>query len=521
MRPSGFIFVLGFLWYHVVCLQVDICDPKSCRKPDDGNRKPVCGSDGLTYPDRCQLERVKCQNVNVTLVKRGPCKRQRSCLEWQDLSLDFPQYRFKARCKKNGAYESGQCHPESKYCWCVTPDGVPIGGTVKKLKNDTRPIRCAKKKLPRSSGGRPKSRAKVCKLTDKSHFNNNLINSFHSEFSRETRRSNATDQEVIGWKFRSLDVDQDRALDRKEYRDIKRLVGKAMRPKKCARSFPKACDVDSDGRVTAAEWAECLTRDGITVATTTDGTAKDDLDDYDAPYDPLPVPPHGVLDSVPPLANYDDDIPDSREEEQPPGCLGDRKTALEEGHDATYIPECTLDGRYKKVQCYKSVGYCWCVNEENGQNIPGTSVKGRAPDCDSFKPPPKPMKGCPDDKKIVFLNELMRFLQGKMTQGDSPTAPIQSKEDQALWSFNFLDKNKNKILERAEWKTFKEMVAPIKGLKKCGKKLPRYCDSDKNKEISTTEWLDCLNVQGLIAAQAISSDPRSGKTNPLSMLKDD
>lgn len=52
--------------------------------------------------------------------------------------------------------------------------------------------------------------------------------------------------------------------------------------------------------------------------------------------------------------NYEDDNLDTREEESP-GCLGDRKTAMEEGniaghlHDATYIPECTPDGRYKKV----------------------------------------------------------------------------------------------------------------------------------------------------------------------------
>lgn len=92
------------------------------------------------------------------------------------------------------------------------------------------------------------------------------------------------------------------------------------------------------------------------------------------------------------------------------------------------------------------------------------------------------------------------------------------------------------MLERSEWKAFKEMVAPVKSLRKCGKKLPRYCDSNKDKEISTTEWLDCLNVQGTYYNFPFSSQkiiyifsfsgnipktPRTGKMNPLNYLKDD
>lgn len=74
-----------------------------------------------------------------------------------------------------------------------------------------------------------------------------------------------------------------------------------------------------------------------------------------------------------------------------------------------------------------------------------------------------------------------------------------SKEEQAAtWSFVIFDKNKNKMLDRNEWKAFKEMVIGVKTLKRCGKKLPRYCDINKDRQISMTEWLDCLNVhQGI------------------------
>lgn len=39
-------------------------------------------------------------------------------------------------------------------------------------------------------------------------------------------------------------------------------------------------------------------------------------------------------------------------------CLTDRQEALDDSSSMShkYIPECTSDGRYKRVQCYKSVG---------------------------------------------------------------------------------------------------------------------------------------------------------------------
>lgn len=112
------------------------------------------------------------------------------------------------------------------------------------------------------------------------------------------------------------------------------------------------------------------------------------------------------------------------------------------------------------------------------------------------------MKGCPDYKKNLFLKELLEFLHNKMSEMVNSTsnfnslAWIDSREEQAAtWSFVVFDKNKNKMLERSEWKAFKDLVSNTKGLKKCGKKLPRYCDNNKDRQISMTEWLDCLNIQ--------------------------
>lgn len=112
------------------------------------------------------------------------------------------------------------------------------------------------------------------------------------------------------------------------------------------------------------------------------------------------------------------------------------------------------------------------------------------------------MKGCPENKKNTFLKELLEYFHNEMKtrlQGNdtfNSLAWFDSKEEQAAkWSFVVLDKDKNKMLERAEWKAFKKQVETVKKLKKCGKKLPRYCDSNKDMRISMTEWLDCLNIQ--------------------------
>lgn len=75
----------------------------------------------------------------------------------------------------------------------------------------------------------------------------------------------------------------------------------------------------------------------------------------------------------------------------------------------------------------------------------------------------------------------------------------------ATLSFVLLDKNKNKVWERREWKTFREMVTPIKQLRKCGKKLPKYCDQNNDREITLAEWLNCLESQRVSSSQGSSS----------------
>lgn len=516
--PLGFFIVAGAV--------TETCNPKACSRDADAE-KAVCGSDGLSYPNRCLLEKARCKNQNLTLVKRGPCKQQRACLEW-DTSVASSLYNnsFKPKCRPDGTYELAQCHPDSGACWCVTPEGLPLPYTTSRRGKP----RCGRKrKSTRRRSPSRKHKSRICKRADKATLNNNLINSFHSEFNRDTGK-NESDTVVITWKFRALDLNNDEVLDKTEYRDLRKVVKKAVRPKRCAKNFPRSCDVNSDQMIGLQEWAECLTRDGIDDGRSqnTSNDSGDDSEDYEENFSANRSPPHGVLSPGVIIGpNYEEESSEIREETEPTDCLSDRNVSLSEGYQL-YVPECTPDGRYQKIQCYKSAGYCWCVNEDTGKNIPGTSIKNGVPKCDHLKTSNKTMKGCPDDKKLIFLKELLQFLHSRMseivnsTTSFSSLAWIASKEEQAAtWSFVVFDKNKNKMLERNEWKTFKDMVGSIKGLRKCGKKLPRYCDSNKDRQISMTEWLECLNVQQGLSTNSSPPSSRAGKKNPLSMLKDD
>lgn len=41
---------------------------------DENKSRPVCGTDGQTYPTRCHLLRAQCSGHQVNLKHRGTCK---------------------------------------------------------------------------------------------------------------------------------------------------------------------------------------------------------------------------------------------------------------------------------------------------------------------------------------------------------------------------------------------------------------------------------------------------------------
>lgn len=58
-----------------------------------------------------------------------------------------------------------------------------------------------------------------------------------------------------------LDKDGNGYLDAAEYKELRRLAKKAVRPKKCARTFARTCDLNRDLKLSRQEWGACLAND--------------------------------------------------------------------------------------------------------------------------------------------------------------------------------------------------------------------------------------------------------------------
>ncbi|XP_053683427.1 SPARC-related modular calcium-binding protein 2 isoform X2 [Sabethes cyaneus] len=451
---------------------------------DESKGRPVCGTDNQTYPTRCHLIRAQCSGHQVSLKHRGTCKDV--CLASRTYALQHRSssaygVKFVPRCREDGTYAPVQCL-ESVGCWCVNSQGKPLPNTTVQ---HGKPV-CVKKgksNQRRSSPRNPVRNKRSCSRMDRALFNRNLLKLFENEHIRVqhnvrgslTAAAGAVSEKtVLDWKFGSMDGNKNGMLDKSEYRELKRLIKKVVKPKRCGRSFGKSCDADQDERLSRLEWSNCFSKDNLT-----------------------------LLQGKTTLELKGEQDPIFKDSEAESDCLSDRAAALEEqrgGATALYVPECTADGRYQRVQCYRSTGYCWCVHEDTGKNIPGTSTKDQRPQCDVYPGVGgRQMRGCPDDKKLEFLKDLKDFLKQQIAS-NSVTAADNTKwgtEDEkiATLSFVLLDKNKNKVWERKEWKTFRELVTAARQLRKCGKKMPRYCDVNNDRKITLSEWLNCLQTQ--------------------------
>lgn len=61
-------------------------------------------------------------------------------------------------------------------------------------------------------------------------------------------------------------------------------------------------------------------------------------------------------------------------------------------------------------------------------------------------------------------------------------------------SFNICFIPATQVLERKEWKNFRTLVSSKPQLRRCGRRLPRYCDVNNDRKISITEWLNCIST---------------------------
>ncbi|CAH1262907.1 SMOC1 [Branchiostoma lanceolatum] len=527
-------------------------------------KRTVCGTDGRTYNSRCEMQRARCQTGrSIEAQHRGKCKDVGRCHRERSHAQELDRRPmvgiFIPECNEDGSYAEVQCHTSTGYCWCVTREGKPVPNSSVRYQKPTCSGRDGRQRRP--TGGRKRSKEQTvpvspsgCGTDERGEFNDNLIDYFESEYNRlptplpgasaldilpfPTQQAPLTldssaskERRVLDWKFSQLDSDNDDELDRKELKLLRRTVKKAVRPRACARTFTKYCDMDKSKKVSKKEWSVCL---GVP-----------DKEHTTAPTRDLQPAPQVMDPAAPALSNKQitkrqPTVTNRTAAALVKGCELDRQKALDDQRRSPpglYIPECNPDGSYKSEQCHKDTGYCWCVVRSTGRPIPGTSTQHSMPDCEGaevmmMKPdvsdpvpverkpvtplPPREFKECPGAAKDRFNTVLLDALSTDMVEAAPDTTgripepdPTHSLEERVVrWYFSVLDKNSNGEVNKREIKVLRQYVRNKTRPKKCSRNFIDYCDANQDQILTLDEFLRCT----------IEKDNTNSTSNPASAI---
>ncbi len=330
-----------------------------------------------------------------------------------------------------------------------------------------------------------------------------------------------------------MDANKDGKLRKREFKAFREAVRELTRSKKCARNFWRYCDLDSDKRITRAELNTCLGVDGVNIAFSLFSALSSNADQKPTlkASSPKRRRRHKKKRKKKPKEETEPEILAQEPEPVVLDCWTERRKST----NGNYVPECNSDGTFHRVQCYKSSGYCWCVEASNGRPIPGTSVQNATPTCasSSFSSRNPQWKKCPGPKRRLFQQRLVDYImkskRGRGRKGNRRRLHHHRESADLVveWQFSQLDVDGNAKLSRKELRPFRMRIKAIKELKLCGKRIQFHCDVDGDKFVDEAEWRFCvLGVKLDASSSMISTSPmESGKRrgpNPLkTWLKDD
>ncbi|CAB1348761.1 unnamed protein product [Coregonus sp. 'balchen'] len=97
-----------------------------------GRHRTVCGSNGRLYKSLCTFQRAQCINTQLRTAPRAHCadSTQSKCQLARSQALESSvRSHTVPECSADGSFLQVQCHNQTGYCWCSTPDGKPVSGT--------------------------------------------------------------------------------------------------------------------------------------------------------------------------------------------------------------------------------------------------------------------------------------------------------------------------------------------------------------------------------------------------------
>ncbi|CAK8692958.1 unnamed protein product [Clavelina lepadiformis] len=372
-------------------------------------------------------------------------------------------------CTSDGSYATTQCHGE--YCWCAKADGKMVTGSV---------VLREKPDCPKREASNTRRSTESCSSSRRSTLVETILNESLRDFRETSRASSlhhslATDdtlRDALVWKFSRVDGNSNGNINSRELRTF---LNKA---RSCVESFLQLCDTDNDQQISNGEWIVCLFTPSMLPGA---GNRPDTTTARTTTADGFPFP-----------------LPNRRRT-----CKDERKKAmqLQQAQSGVYIPVCEGDEMryFSQVQCHSSTGYCWCATRDTGRPIPRTTVQNRRPNCPiaASESARVVIPGCP--KPQVFLKSLHSAIRREVDHEDagetrSTDASRTLTEGEVLALFRRLDRNRDHLMNKKEAKAIRKIFKTQVSPKRCLRKYARYCDSDRNKKISPTEFIRCLHV---------------------------
>ncbi|CAB3369451.1 Hypothetical predicted protein [Cloeon dipterum] len=223
-------------------------------------------------------------------------------------------------------------------------------------------------------------------------------------------------------------------------------------------------------------------------------------------------------------------------------CQEARRFHASKEQENKFVHACDKDGHFLPIQCFNV--YCWCVDTVSGNPIHNTYTENDKPDCSKIaaapktktsgssngnqshmrkasqrpnaktgsKLPigeisnrPKPKKACESMDRITFNKNLLNSLIVDMRRQNITTRPdnfgeiiMEETKDPEVQrrilehKFNMLDGNKDRVLEKKEYRTLRKFARLNVLPRRCSHSFMQRCDLNKDTKITKDEWLGCL-----------------------------